>query len=150
MQLLSQFVNMIFKKRQTEKFLTAEEKEVMVRINKVHRKLFPWVLLNIIPGVLIGYFTWFYYFMVIMNKRIVWEGEGFEHVLGFLLLYIAPIFSILGLISISVTIIAKFTYRPIIVSRYYEERKVNDKLWNSSVIVSICTTVATILIKYLL
>jgi hypothetical protein len=140
---------MIFKKRQA-KVLTEEENKIMVRINQVHWKLVPWTLLNIIPGILIGYFTWFYYFMVIMNKRIKWEGEGFENVLGFLLLYIAPIFSILGLVSISVTLIAIFTYRPIIARRYYEERKVNDRLWNSSVIVSIFTTLATLIVMILL
>lgn len=141
---------MIFNKKKTGKILTDEEKDLIVRIGKVHWKLFPWTLLNIIPGVLIGYFSWFYYFFVIMGDRIFWEKEGFENILGFLLLYIAPLFSILGLISISVTVIARLTYRPLIAKRYYTERKVNDKLWNSSVIVSILTTLATLLLKCLL
>ena len=130
---------MIFIRKQTEKILTEEEKDLLARIKVVYRKLFPWTLLNILPGVLIGYFTWFYYFYVILGDHIFWKKEGFENILGYLLLYIAPLFSILGLVSISVTVIARLTYRPLIVRHYYEERKVNDKLWNASVIVSICT-----------
>jgi hypothetical protein len=116
----------------------------------VHRKLFPWTLLNAIPGVLIGYFTWFYYFYVILGEHLAWKREGLENVLGFLLLYVAPIFSILGLVSISVTVVARFTYRPIIRDKYFEERKVNSKLWNTSVIVCLCATIITIVVKHLI
>jgi hypothetical protein len=139
---------MIFKKRQKVKNLTPEEKVVIDKINEVHRKLFPWTLLNIIPGILIGYFTWFYYFFVILGQHIFWNKEGFENILGYLLLYVAPIFSILGLISISVTVISRFTYRPVIAKKFYELRKVSDKLWNSSVLVCICATIITIIIRY--
>ena len=138
---------MLLKKKTLSNPVTPEEKALQERIRKAHWKLFPWTLLNIIPGILIGYFTWFYYFFVIMGDRIIWEREGFENILGFLLLYIAPVFSILGLISISVTLIAKFTYRPLIAKKFFEERKVVNNLWNTSVIVSVCTTVITIVIR---
>ena len=141
---------MIFKKKQPDKILTQEEKDLQDRIKVIHRKLFPWTLLNIFPGILIGYFTWFYYFFVIMGDHIFWNKEGFENVLGFLLLYIAPLFSILGLVSISVTVIARISYRPQIARHYYEERKVNDKLWNSSVIVSIVTALVTLVTRCLM
>jgi|GEM_PF-6599719 len=141
---------MIFKKKRPDKILTTEEKDLQDRIKVIHWKLFPWTLLNIIPGILIGYFTWFYYFFVIMGDHIFWNKEGFENILGFLLLYIAPLFSILGLVSISVTVIARISYRPQIARHYYEERKVNDKLWNSSVIVSIITALATLVIRCLI
>jgi len=141
---------MIFTKKQKDSVLTAEEKEMLARITVVYRKLFPWTLLNIIPGILIGYFTWFYYFYVILGDHIFWNKEGFENVLGFFLLYIAPLFSILGLVSISVTVIARLSYRPIIARHYYEERKVNDKLWNSSVIVSIVAALVTLVTRCLI
>lgn len=140
---------MIFKKKEPATPPTAEERDLLVRIDKAYRKLFPWTLLNLFPGVLIGLFTWYYYFYVILGEHIIWKQEGIENILGFLLLYIAPLFSILGLISISVTIIARFTYRKQIAKHFYEERKVNDRLWNTSVVISICTTVITLLIRCL-
>jgi hypothetical protein len=140
---------MVFRKILKRTIVTDEERELQARIKKVHRKLFPWTFLNIIPGILIGYFTWFYYVKVVLDKRIVIGGDGFENVLGFLLLYIAPVISILGLISISVTIIAKLTYRPIIMEKFYEERQVILRLWNTSVIVNTFATLATLVMKCL-
>jgi hypothetical protein len=141
----------LFKKNTAQEPLTDQEKELEGRIKKVHWKLFPWTLINIVPGILIGYFTWFYYVKVVLDKRItLGDSGGIEKILGFLLLYIAPVFSILGLISISVTIIAKLTYRPLIAKHYYDERKVNIKLWNTSVIINACVAVITLVAMCLL
>lgn len=141
---------MNFPKKHSEVTPGPEEIELTLKIKKVYWKLFPWTLFNFFSGILIGYFTWFYYFFVILGEHIVWKREGFENILGFLLLYIAPLISILGLVSISVTVIAKLSYRRLIARHYFEERDVNNKLWNTSVIICICSAVVTLLIRLLI